>query len=203
MSPRKTMRSTVPGNRFQSGGIERPSERVSGRIEMVTGLPWGGTWPGRPGDQAADRRAHDNVSPAIAAVAVHLALKQVGRAEQASHEDVGRVVVQVLRRTHLNDPAQVHHGQPVRMGDRLGDDAGQEQGGDFQLGPRSLRISSQASSRLRGSNGSSGSSRISRSGRVTIARARATRRAWGGESWSGRRPARLSIRKAFSASPTR
>ena len=44
-SPRKMIRSMVAGKRFQPAGVLGPTETVSGRTEIVTGVPWL-VWPG-------------------------------------------------------------------------------------------------------------------------------------------------------------
>ena len=124
----------MAGKRFQSGGIEGPSERVSGRIEIVTGVPWGsGTAAGRPGDQAAQWHPHHDLPARVTAVTVDLPLKQVGRAKQTRDEHIDRVIVKVLRRARLKNLPQVHDRQPIRMCERVGDHPGQQQGGHAQL----------------------------------------------------------------------
>src|SRR5208283_2131422 len=74
-----------------------------------------GTAAGRLGDQTAQRRAHHHLATGLAAVAVDLTLKQVGRAEQTRDEDIDRMIVQLLRRADLENPPQVHHRQPIRV----------------------------------------------------------------------------------------
>ncbi len=54
-------------------------------------------------NQAADRRSHHDLASRVGPLALNLPLQQVGRAEQASHEDVDRPIVELLRRTDLND----------------------------------------------------------------------------------------------------
>ena len=84
-------------------------------------------------DQAADGRSHDDLAARVGSLALNLPLQQVGRAEQTSHEDVDRPIVEFLRRTDLNDPAQVHHGQAVRQRECLDGVVRQDQDRDSGL----------------------------------------------------------------------
>ena len=116
-SPRNMIRSIVAGKRFQPTGTVVPSDSVSGRTEIVTGA-LGPACRDAPADQSAQRSPHHDLAAQVDPLALDLSLEQVRGAQQPSHEDVGRPVVELVRRADLDDPAQVHHGQVVRQGER-------------------------------------------------------------------------------------
>ena len=92
---------------------------VSGRTEIVMGEPG----PGAPGTlraiEAPQRRADDHLAAEVAGLALDLALEQVGGTQHAGHEDVDWAVIQLVGRSGLDDPAQVHHREGVGQRQRL------------------------------------------------------------------------------------
>ena len=127
-SPRKVIRSIgrrkpVPAGRdrrTQQQGFRAGPRSVTGR--SLRRLP-----RNHLADQAAERRSHHDLAPGVGSLALNLPLQQVGRAQQAGHEHVDRPVVELVRRTDLNDSAQVHHRQAIRQRERLDGVVGQGQ----------------------------------------------------------------------------
>ena len=196
------MRSMVAGKRFQPEGTVGPTAKVSGRTEIVTGVPWPGDTGTALTDQATQRSPNHHLTAEVAALALDLTLEQVGGTQQPRHEDVDGSIVKLGGWADLDNPPQVHHGQPVGQREGLVRVIRQGQGRDPRL-PMNPPEIVQDSSRARGLRARSGASRISNSGSVTKARANAVRSRCCGVNCSGRRPARLSIRKTVSVSAMR